>query len=309
MEPKGVMRPGHAEIRVLDMDEATNFYGNVLGLIETGRDSVGRVYYRAWDERDHNSIILKPADTAGIDHMAFKVFSPEVLEKLDSDLRAYGVPTERIPAGELLHTGERVRFEVASGHLIDLYAEKSKVSTPQTVINPPPWNPETERGIAPTRFDHALLYGPDVEKVQKLFVDVLGFYLTEQVMLEDGENQLAIFLSCSNKAHDLALVRHEEPGKLHHISFLLESWERVLRAADLMSMSRVPIDIGPTRHGITRGSTTYAFDPSGNRFETFCGGYQPYPDWEPLTWSWDEVGAAIFYHDRALNERFLSVVT
>ena len=60
MALKGVMRPGHAEIRVLDMDEATNFYGNVLGLIETGRDSAGRVYYRAWDERDHNSIILKP---------------------------------------------------------------------------------------------------------------------------------------------------------------------------------------------------------------------------------------------------------
>jgi catechol 2,3-dioxygenase len=291
------------------MEEATQFYGEVLGLIETGRDSVGRVYYRAWDERDHNSIILKPADTAGIDHMAFKVVSPDVLEKLDSDLRAYGVPTERVAAGELLHTGERVRFEIASGHLIDLYAEKSKVVTPQTVVNPPPWNPETERGIAPTRFDHALLYGPDVEKVQKLFVEVLGFYMTEQVLLEDGETQLAIFLSCSNKAHDLALVRHEEPGKLHHISFLLESWERVLRAADLMSMSRVPIDIGPTRHGITRGSTIYAFDPSGNRFETFCGGYQPYPDWDPLTWTWDEVGAAIFYHDRALNERFLEVVT
>jgi catechol 2,3-dioxygenase len=309
MALKGVMRPGHVEIRVLDMEEATQFYGEVLGLIETGRDSVGRVYYRAWDERDHNSIILKPADTAGIDHMAFKVVSPDVLEKLDSDLRAYGVPTERVAAGELLHTGERVRFEIASGHLIDLYAEKSKVVTPQTVVNPPPWNPETERGIAPTRFDHALLYGPDVEKVQKLFVEVLGFYMTEQVLLEDGETQLAIFLSCSNKAHDLALVRHEEPGKLHHISFLLESWERVLRAADLMSMSRVPIDIGPTRHGITRGSTIYAFDPSGNRFETFCGGYQPYPDWDPLTWTWDEVGAAIFYHDRALNERFLEVVT
>jgi catechol 2,3-dioxygenase len=309
MALKGVMRPGHVEIRVLDMEEATQFYGEVLGLIETGRDSVGRVYYRAWDERDHNSIILKPADTAGIDHMAFKVVSPDILEKLDSDLRAYGVPTERVAAGELLHTGERVRFEIASGHLIDLYAEKSKVVTPQTVVNPPPWNPETERGIAPTRFDHALLYGPDVEKVQKLFVEVLGFYMTEQVLLEDGETQLAIFLSCSNKAHDLALVRHEEPGKLHHISFLLESWERVLRAADLMSMSRVPIDIGPTRHGITRGSTIYAFDPSGNRFETFCGGYQPYPDWDPLTWTWDEVGAAIFYHDRALNERFLEVVT
>jgi hypothetical protein len=80
------------------------------------------------------------------------------------------------------------------------------------------------------------------------------------------------------KAHDIAFVRHGEPGKLHHVSFKLDSWEQVLRAADIMSMNRVSIDIGPTRHGITRGTTIYAFDPSGNRFETFCGGYETYPD-------------------------------
>ena len=88
---------------------------------------------------------------------------------------------------------------------------------------------------------------------------------------------LGIWLSCSLKAHDIALVRHPEPGKLHHISFMLESWEKVLRAADIMSMNKVSVDIGPTRHGVTRGTTIYAFDPSGNRFETFCGGYQSYP--------------------------------
>jgi len=71
----------------------------------------------------------------------------------------------------------------------------------------------------------------------------------------------------------------------------------------------VPIDIGPTRHGITRGQTIYAFDPSGNRFETFAQGYETYPDYPVKTWSFEEVGAGIFYHDRVLNERFLSVVT
>ncbi|MBL8444755.1 MAG: VOC family protein, partial [Zoogloeaceae bacterium] len=99
------------------------------------------------------------------------------------------------------------------------------------------------------------------------------------------------------------------PGKLHHLSFLLDSWEKVLRAADIMSMNKVSIDIGPTRHGITRGTTIYAFDPSGNRFETFAGGYETYPDHAPLTWTFEEVGTGIFYHDRQLNERFLSVVT
>lgn len=309
MSMKGVLRPGHAVLRVLDMKESVAFYTNVLGLIETGRDKQGRVYFRAWDERDHNSLILREADHAGLDLFGFKVLSPKTLDRLESDLNAYGVKTERIPAGELLETGERVRFQIPSGHMFELYAEKAMVGTPQSFINPPPWNQAAEHGIAPIRMDHALLYGPDIEKVQALFEDVLGFYIVEEILMEDNKTQLAIWLSCSNKAHDLALVRHDKPAKLHHVSYLLDSWEKVLRAADIMSMNKVSIDMGPTRHGVTRGTTIYAFDPSGNRFETFCGGYQPYPDWKKLTWTWDEVGAAVYYHDRKLNERFLSVVT
>ena len=76
-----------------------------------------------------------------------------------------------------------------------------------------------------------------------------------------------------------------------------------------MAKHRVSVDIGPLRHGITRGATIYAFDPSGNRFETFAGGYTFYPDMRPYTWTWEEIGSAIFYHTRQLNERFLTVVT
>ncbi|HEY3433356.1 MAG TPA: catechol 2,3-dioxygenase [Rhodocyclaceae bacterium] len=309
MGMNGVLRPGHVQLRVLDLEEGVHHYGTVLGLQETGRDKQGRVYFKAWDERDHNSVVLRQSDRAGIDHFAFKVANPGTLEKLDSDLRAYGVNTERVPAGEMLETGERVRFEIPSGHLIELYAEKTDVGNGMPYVNPEAWTPEAERGVAPIRMDHCLLYGPDIEKVQRIFEDVLGFYLVEHVVLEDGKTDLAIWLSTSIKAHDIAFVRHPEPGRLHHISFLLDSWEKVLRAADLLSMSRVPIDMGPTRHGITRGSTIYAFDPSGNRFETFCGGYQAYPDGHPITWTMDQVGPAIFYHDRKLNEAFLSVVT
>ena len=304
----GVLRPGHMQLKVLDLDEAVEFYSNVVGLVQTGRDAT-RAYFKGWDERDHHSLILRDAGEAGMDFYGFKVADDATLATLEADLKNYGVTTERVPAGDLLETGERVRFQIPSGHLIELYSQKTDVGNGMGYINPPPWNEAAERGIAPIRMDHALLYGPDIEKVQALFVDVLGFYLVEHILLEDGQTDLAIWLSCSTKAHDIALVRNEEPGKLHHTAFLLDSWEKVLRAADLMSMNRVTIDMGPTRHGVTRGTTIYAFDNSGNRFETFCGGYQSYPDWEPLTWTWDEVGPAVFYHDRKLNPAFLGVYT
>jgi len=93
MAVTGVMRPGHMQLRVLDLDEGVNHYKNVLGLLETGRDAQGRVYFKAWDERDHNSLILREADSAGMDFFAFKVADKATLEKLDAHLKAYGVST------------------------------------------------------------------------------------------------------------------------------------------------------------------------------------------------------------------------
>jgi catechol 2,3-dioxygenase len=74
-------------------------------------------------------------------------------------------------------------------------------------------------------------------------------------------------------------------------------------------MTDTSIDIGPTRHGLTHGKTIYFFDPSGNRNEVFCGGDYTYPDHKPVTWQAEQLGKAIFYHDRVLNERFLTVLT
>ena len=112
----------------------------------------------------------------------------------------------------------------------------------------------------------------------KLFTEVLGFTLTEQVVAGPDRMKIAAFMTCSNKPHDIAFVRHPEKNKLHHVSFFLNDWNEVLRAADLITRHRVSLDIGPTRHGITRGATIYFFDPSGNRNEVFSGGYIAYPE-------------------------------
>jgi len=89
MAMTGVLRPGHVQVRVVELDPAVHFYRDVLGLVETGRDSVGRVYFKAWDERDHNSVVLRQADRPGIDHFAFKVRDSVTLDKFDGDLRAW----------------------------------------------------------------------------------------------------------------------------------------------------------------------------------------------------------------------------
>lgn len=311
MAMTGVLRPGHAQLRVLNLDEAVRHYRDIMGLSETGRDAEGRVYLKCRDEVDHHSIVLREADSAGLDFIGFKVLDEATLHRLEIDLRAYGLDTVRIAAGDMLETGERVRFQVPSGHWIELYAKKTAVGNGCGLVDPKPWDPRTTHGMAPLRFDHALLYGPNINAVMKIFTEVLGFTLVERVLNPEGSDNLIVFLNCSIKSHDIAFAEYPEPGKLHHCSFLMESWEDVLRAGDIMSMHKVPVDIGPTRHGVTRGRTIYAWDPSGNRFETFKEDRQPYPDQEPLTWTFDALGegGGLDYVQRRLHETFLTVVT
>jgi len=304
----GVMRPGHIQLRVLDMEEALAHYRDLLGLIEVDRDDEGRVYLKGWTEVDKFSVVLRETDTAGMDFVGYKCTSEDVLDTLRQKLVDYGQTVEDIPADELNGCGRRVRFDSPTGHLFEIYATKEYTGKWGVGgnINPEAW-PRELGGMRATRFDHCLLYGPNINGTMDLFRDVLGFDLAEQVM--DGDVRLAAFMTTSIKAHDVAFIEHPEPGKLHHASFLLETWNDVLKAADLISMTDTPIDIGPTRHGLTHGQTIYFFDPSGNRTEVFAGGDYHYPDHEPVTWTADTLGKAIFYHDRVLNERFLTVVS
>ncbi len=307
---KGVMRPGHVQLRVLDIEEALVHYRDRLGLIEVETDSSGRVYLKGWTEVDKFSVVLREDDEPGMDFMGFKVISPEVLASLREELVEFGCEVIDIAANELNGCGERVRFDSPTGHWFEIYAEKEQ--TGKWGIgdkNPEAW-PENLKGMKATRYDHCLLYGDDLDGSLDLFTKVLGFHLAEEVM--DGDLRIAQFLTCSMKAHDIAWVRHEEKGRFHHASFFLDSWEEVLRSADIISMHDISLDIGPTRHGLTHGQTIYFFDPSGNRNEVFCdgiGGNYFYPDSPVITWDADKLGKAIFYHDRVLNERFLTTLT
>ncbi|MGC9745641.1 catechol 2,3-dioxygenase [Pseudomonas sp. P1B16] len=304
---KGVMRPGHVQLRVLDMDKALEHYVELLGMIEVDRDELGRVYLKAWTETDKFSLVLREADEPGMDYMAFKVIDEATLDRLGEELLAFGCQVESVPADELKGCGRRIRFSSPSGHLFELYADKEMTGKwGLEPVNPEAW-PRGLKGMRVVRFDHCLLYGDELEETLRLFTEVLGFTLAEQVL--DGDKRIAQFLSLCMKAHDIAFILHPEKGRFHHASFYLETWEDVLRAADLISMTDTSIDIGPTRHGLTHGKTIYFFDPSGNRNEVFCGGDYHYPDHPVVTWTVDQLGKAIFYHDRELNERFLTVLT
>jgi len=225
-----VLRPGHVAIRVLEMGPALKHYIDVLGLIETARDEKGRVFLKAWDEHDHHSVVLRETDEAGMDYLGWKVDSPATLKKLAGDIEKSKLCSdfEWIPKGEHPETGERFRFTIPTGHVMELFAEKKQVGnncgTEGPNVNPDPW-PDGLKGISPSRFDHCLLYGDDLDGSVKFFREVLGFGIAEQVMAGPKKDfMIGAFLSCSNKAHDVAFIRQPVKGKFHHASFELGSW-------------------------------------------------------------------------------------
>ncbi|KJS36311.1 MAG: catechol 1,2-dioxygenase [Hyphomonas sp. BRH_c22] len=305
----GVLRPGFVQLRVLDMGEAINHYSRILGLDLVSQEDDGRVYFKAGPEFDRHSLVLREADQPGMDVMGFKVADATTLQELNQKLRAYGVPTTDVPAGEQPGVGPRVRFKAPTGHMFDLYADMEiSLKGPET-DNPNLWVMEPH-GVKPIRFDHCLLYGADIDATEKIFTDVLGFRRAEYVHANDEvKTTIALFLTCSTKAHDIAFVRNEEDGKFHHASFRVEDWNAIGNAADRFARYDVSVDIGPTRHGITQGKTIYFWDPSGNRNEVFAGGYDCYPDTPVRRWTEDQTGKGIFYYEKELNDTFLSVYT
>jgi len=307
MAMTGVLRPGFVQLRVLDIEEAVAHYCDRIGLHEVSRGSDGRVYLKAYDEFDHHSIVLREADSAGMDYMGFKVACDEDLDSFAKRVKALGPDVTEVPAGEQPGVGRRVSFVAPTGHRFDLYADMEIAENGPMTVNPDLWR-EVPKGMAAIRFDHCLLYGDDIDGALKIFTEALDFKMAECVKDPDGV-LIAIFLTCSTKAHDIAIIRHEEKGKFHHCSFLLEDWNAIGHAADIITRYDISRDIGPTRHGLTRGQTIYFFDPSGNRNEVFAGGYAYYPDNPLRVWKTDEVGKGIFYYEREIPESFMGVVT
>ena len=76
---------------------------------------------------DKFSVVLREADSAGMDFMAFKVVDDATLSKLKQELEAFGgLDVVEIEAGELAGCGRRVRFTAPTGHVFELYADKEQ---------------------------------------------------------------------------------------------------------------------------------------------------------------------------------------
>ncbi len=302
-----VIRLGYVHLRVTDLEEAREHYSNTLGM-EVVEEDQGKLYLKCWDEWDHHSLVLEEGGV-GLVKFGYKVESPDDLAVFEERAQKFGATTGRVSAGENLKVGEAVSITLPSEQTLELYTDMEFSGTETGSINPEAW-PRHVRGVGTHWIDHALIPAEDPGLVERFMNEVLDFKTAERVV-ESMENPAVIgsWMSCGESPHDLAVIKGPN-DKLHHFAYHLEDWNAILRAGDIFSMDDVPIDIGPTRHGITRGTTIYFFDPAGNRNEVFAGlGYRVQPDFPTINWTVDHLAKGIFYHARELNDAFTSVFT
>jgi catechol 2,3-dioxygenase len=299
-----ILRLSHVEIRVPDLELATAYYTEVVGMYETAREP-DRVFLKCWDEHQHHSLILVFAPTYGLTHMGWKVENRADLDVYAARLADAGLDVTWFAAGDIgPGHGDAIRFALPSGHQMELVHGMEQVGNLLPNTNPPP-RPMGLVGFAPPRLDHIFLTCEDVGLNTRFLIDVLGFHLTEQIVGEDGF-QVATWLEVSHASHDIALVTGQDRG-LHHFAWWVDDWNAIRDTADTLAYHGVRMETNPTRHGATRGHCLYFFDPAGNRNEVFTGGYWVDPDEPAVTWTESEMGRAIFYYDGVVNQRFLTV--
>ena len=93
--PFNVLKTGHVELRVTDLERATEFYIQLLGLTETERRG-DRVFLRCIEDWEHHSLILRQAESPGVAHIGYRVESEQDLEALFTLARQRGLSWDEV---------------------------------------------------------------------------------------------------------------------------------------------------------------------------------------------------------------------
>ncbi|QBD77761.1 3,4-dihydroxyphenylacetate 2,3-dioxygenase [Ktedonosporobacter rubrisoli] len=294
-----VLRAAHAEFYVRDLGRAREFYVDLLGFVETEHDDE-HLYLRCLEEREHHSLVLRKGAQSGASHIAFRVASPDDLERLALLAKQQKLPQRWITGAE---RGQdcALRLQDPSGLPLEFYAEMTQVPRMLQAYH-------LHKSVQVMRLDHFNCQVPDVATAATWYRDALGFRTTEYTVKETplGEELWASWLTRKHTVHDLALMNGLGP-RLHHVGFWLPDALAVLRACDVLAAAGYHdhIERGPGRHGLSNALFVYVRDPDGNRIELYANDYLTADlDAEPIRWTLEDPRRQTFWGNFAPTSWF-----
>ncbi len=281
---------GHVELLTDKPEESLDFFVNVYGLTESGRDG-DSVYLRAWDDYEFHSLKLTASNTTGMAHCGYRTASEAALQRRVAVIEKMGLGIGWTD-GDLGH-GRSYRFNSPDGHVFELYWDTNKYEAPEGE-KPALKNIAQRyhgRGAAPRRIDHFNLLASDVSKIRDFMVEAMGSRVTEMIQLDNGRIG-GCWFTVNNKGYDMACTEDHSgsKGRFHHLTYAADHRDDILRAADVFLENDVFIETGPHKHAIQGTFFLYVYEPAGNRVEIANAGARLIldPDWKPVVWTEQE---------------------
>jgi catechol 2,3-dioxygenase-like lactoylglutathione lyase family enzyme len=235
-----VTKLGHAEFGVRDLARMSDFYQEVLGLTETGREA-GVVYLST--AVDHHSLVLRKSDKTGLTKIAFQV-APINSSDIVSDLRKHGLSAE-IRTDSQPGMPDVVRTRDTDGVAIELYSAFEPFT-----------HHYSYRGINPLKLSHIASLSPELHRLVSFYTDVLGFRFS------DSMQDFFYFLRCGCDHHTINMAAGQYSA-VQHFAFELTDVAHMRSACDVLARHGVEILWGPLRHGCGHNLAFYHFDPEG----------------------------------------------
>ncbi len=278
---------GHVELLTNKPEESLDFFVNIIGLTESGREG-GSVYLRAWDDYEFATLKLTASDTTGTRHVGYRAASPQALQRRVAAIEALGAGIGWTD-GDMSH-GPAYQFHDPDGHLFEIYYETNTYVAPQS--ERPALKNQAQRnhsrGCAVRRLDHVNLLARDVSLIRDFLPKAIGSRVTEQIVLDNGTVG-GCWFTINNKSYDIVYTADftGSSGRFHHVTYAVDQREQVLQAADIFLENGVFIETGPHKHAIQQTFFLYVWEPAGNRVEIANAGARLIlaPDWEPVTWT------------------------
>ncbi|MBX5437573.1 MAG: 3,4-dihydroxyphenylacetate 2,3-dioxygenase [Alicyclobacillaceae bacterium] len=278
--PFGILRAGHAELLVTDIQKAKMFYVDVLGFVVT-EETDTQLYLRGVEERLHHSLVLTVAERPAVGHLSFRVTSNKHVESLYQFYQSLGCSPVYCEPGEESGQGLAVRVRDPFGFPLEFYAEMEPAECLLQKYH-------LHRGAAPRRIDHFNCFVDALQDCCAFWQEQMGFCLTEYVETDDEPRELrAVWMRRKPNVHDLALMRGSGP-RLHHVGFWMDDILSIIHTCDILGGAELHehIERGPGRHGISNAFFLYLRDPDGHRVELYTSDYLTIdPDLQPIRWS------------------------
>ena len=266
--PAPAMRLGYLQFEVRRPDRWHDFARTMLGLPAPLANPDGSVGFRL-DEAAQRLIVQEGAadDLAAI---GLEMDDDAALDTMLRRLLRAGVRVE--DGGAAMRAARRVRrlhrVVDPAGNRIELFVGPERADEPFASDVFPAAFRTGEAGMG-----HVALVADDLQAMERFYVGVLGFGVSERLKAKAGPIDVAgIFLHCNRRHHSLALFRLPLRQRIHHFMLQANAWNDVGVAYERALRHKLPMSLSLGQHPAPDGTFSfYAATPSGFDFEIGAG--------------------------------------